>query len=59
MRMEVGRYGIQIIPETEIDIAYIEKVLGLKNGGDSIPARRVNIVGLYEIAYILIQEDVK
>lgn len=60
MKMEIGRYSIKIIPETKVDIAYIEEVLSLKNGGDSIPATRLNAMGLASIAYIEIAlEEVK
>jgi len=54
MKMEVRRYRILILPENEEDKAYIEDTLGLKNEGDRLDCKRVNVIGLSSIAYIKI-----
>jgi hypothetical protein len=46
MKLEVKRHGLQIVPESEQDEAYIETVLGLKEKDDSIPLRRIAAMGL-------------
>ena len=38
MKLVVERYHLRIIPESEVDEAYIEGVLGLRQGGDSVPS---------------------
>lgn len=45
MNLKVTRYLIQIIPENETEEAYIEEVLGLRNGGDVVHLRRVDAAG--------------
>ena len=57
MKLEVERYRLKIVPESEIDKAYIEEVLGLRQDGDSIPCRRVNAMGLNAIAYLEISRS--
>lgn len=57
MRLEVNRYYIQITPENKVDEAYIEEVLGLKNGGDKAVVERVNAIGLSCIAYVKINKN--
>ena len=52
MKMEIGRYRITIYPENDLDVAYIEEVLGLKEDGDKIELVRKNIIGVSHIAYL-------
>ena len=53
MKLEVKRYGLKIIPQSEVEEAWIEEVLKLREKGDSIPLVRVAPVGLpSEIAYL-------
>ena len=52
MRMKVGSCGIQIIPENEQDVAYIEDTLGLKEETSFIKLERINASGLSCIAYL-------
>lgn len=58
MRMEVNRHHISIIPETEIDIAYIEEVLGLKEKNSKAEIQRINGMGLPRIAYLKINKSI-
>ena len=57
MKMEVRRDSIVIIPESELDEAFLEEVLGLREAGDSIPARRKNAMGLSCWAYLEIMRE--
>lgn len=41
MRIEIKRQGMQIIPENEQDIAYIEDSLNLRHEGEFIYLERV------------------
>jgi len=50
MQMNVHRYGIDIIPETDEDTAYIEDTLGLENDGDFVKLVRRNAMDLSCIA---------
>ena len=50
MRLKVNRYSLQITPENETDEAYIEEVLGLRNGGDVIHLVRDNAMGRSHLA---------
>jgi hypothetical protein len=50
MKMRVTRLGIDIIPENEIDEAYIEDTLGLRDDGDFIRLVRQNASGLSSLA---------
>jgi len=58
MKLEITRYTIQIIPaeynrnEKELDVAFIEGILGLKKEGDSIKLIRHNASGLSCLAYL-------
>ena len=58
MKLITRRYCLQIVPETniatgdEIDIAYIEEILGLKKNGDSVSLIRRDVAGLSSIAYL-------
>ena len=54
MILKVKRREMHIIPENETDEAYVEEVLGLKAGEQSIDAVRVDVSGLNRIAYISI-----
>jgi len=46
LKLQVGRYSISIYPENEVEEAYIEEVLGLKENGDSVKLFRENVVGM-------------
>ncbi len=46
MKFKIGRYGIDVVPETDEDTAYIEDTLGLKKNGDWIPLMRKNAYNL-------------
>ena len=46
MKLVVNRYWLEIRPEDEVDEAYIEEVLGLKNGGDTIHLVRENCAAM-------------
>lgn len=52
MKLRVSRYSIEITPEGDTDLAYIEEVLGLKNGGQSVDLIRVNAYGSSGLAYL-------
>jgi len=52
MNLKVYRYSIQIIPESAVDNAFIEEVLGLKENGDSVKLTRVNVTGFGTLGYI-------
>ena len=58
MKLITRRHCLQIIPETDIatgdemDIAYIEEILGLKKNGDSVSLIRRDVSGLSSIAYL-------
>ena len=62
MRLEIGRYSMQIYPDQhnesqrEIDTAYIEEVLGLKEEGDTAIITRKNAMNLYCLAYLEIKK---
>ena len=55
MRLQIDRYDIDIIPETQQDIVYIEEVLGLKDEGQRCTAKRVNAMGLRCLAYVRLE----
>ena len=59
MKMVVERYGIKIVPENEIDEAYIEEVLGLEENQDTVPCRRNNAIGLGCISNLSITKEKK
>ncbi len=46
MKLNCKRYCIEIIPENDQDVVYIEVVLGLTENDQTVPARRVTIPGL-------------
>ena len=52
MRLEVARFSLRIIPESPQDAAYIEEVLGLKEGGQYIHLLRIDAMGLSALAYL-------
>ncbi len=56
MKLEVGRYSIKIIPENEIDEAYIEEVLGCRKAGDIIKLRRRDVISTSALAYLETRE---
>jgi hypothetical protein len=45
MRLELCRSHLEILPEGEADLAYIEDTLGLREGGNQIPLIRLDHVG--------------
>ena len=57
MKLRVNRYTIEIIPEDNIDEAYIEEVLGLKENHQNALCTRINSIGLSCIAYIQIKKQ--
>jgi len=46
MQFVLARHGIQIIPQSDQDKAYIEDTLGLKKEGDSMLLLRIAPSGL-------------
>ena len=53
MKFQIKKYGIQIIPENEQDIAYIEDTLQLKEEGDCLNLKRIASHGLpRSLAYL-------
>jgi hypothetical protein len=42
MKLELCRSHIEILPEGEADLAYIEDTLGLRHGGNQIPLIRLD-----------------
>lgn len=57
MKMNVERSRIQIIPENEIDVAYIEEVLEMRREGDQCVGVRINVMGTSALAYIAIRKS--
>lgn len=55
MKMKVTITGIEIVPESDVDIIYIEMFLNLKKDGDSITCVRRNVLGESWIAYLEIE----
>jgi hypothetical protein len=45
MRLELCRSHIEILPEGEADLAYIEDTLGLRKAGNQIPLIRLDYAG--------------
>jgi len=52
MKFELGRYGIRVVPENDLDQAYIEDTLGLRKQGDYVPLVRVNVISMNKLAYV-------
>ena len=53
MKLEIGRYSIKIIPENEQDEAYIIDTLGLKKKDETVPLKRIAVMGIdTAIAYL-------
>ena len=58
MKMDITRHSIQIIPECKLDEAFLEEVLGLKEKGDTVPARRVAVMAIdTAFAYMEISKE--
>lgn len=55
MKLQINRYYISIIPESEVDEAYLEEVLGLKEAHQEATAERINAMGLNCWAYLVIR----
>jgi len=45
MRLELCRSHLEILPEGEADLAYIEDTLGLHKAGNQIPLIRIDYAG--------------
>ena len=45
MRLEICRSHLEILPEGEADLAYIEDTLGLRKAGNQIPLIRLDHAG--------------
>ncbi len=45
MRLELCRSHLEILPEGEADLAYIEDTLGLRKAGNQIPLIRLEYAG--------------
>src|SRR5215467_12069236 len=45
MRLELCRSHLEILPEGEADLAYIEDTLGLRKAGNQIPLIRIDYAG--------------
>ena len=45
MRLELCRSHLEILPEGEADLAYIEDTLGLRKAGNHIPLIRIDYAG--------------
>jgi len=45
MRLELCRSHLEILPEGEADLAYIEDTLGLRQAGNQIPLIRLDHAG--------------
>ncbi len=45
MRLELCRSHLEILPEGEADLAYIEDTLGLRKAGNQIPLIRLDYSG--------------
>jgi len=52
MRLNIERDRIEIIPETEMEIGWIEKVLELQDAEDAVLLVRKNVMNSYKIAYL-------
>lgn len=62
MELQIGRYSLSIYPsrfdnsQKELDVAYIEEVLGLKQEDDTATVTRKNTMGLHSIALLEIKK---
>lgn len=52
VKLIVNRYSMHIEPENEMEIAYLEEVIGLRAEGSSGRAVRVNAMNLSCFAYL-------
>ena len=57
MKTKIKRFAIEIIPETEEDIAYIEEVLKLRSQGDNCRCTRQNKSNSSFIDYVEIRSN--
>lgn len=57
MRLEVKRDELQIVPEGEIDEAYIEHVLGMRHEGDKCDVSFVPVFGVSRLAYVRLRKE--
>jgi stalled ribosome rescue protein Dom34 len=55
MKMNLKRYSIQIVPENDEDIAYLEEIIGAKEE-EAMITKRVDAFGLSSLAYIEISK---
>ena len=52
MKLNTHRYGLEIVPESPQDEAFIEEVLGLHTAGQSVELVRRNAIGLGALAFL-------
>ena len=57
MKLEVSRFCIRVIPENDMDEAYLEEVMRLRKAGETAVAKRVNAVGMSCWAYMEIRAE--
>ena len=55
MELKLEKDRMSIIPENEVEEAYLEEVFKLKDEGDEIKATRINAMGLGCWAYLEIK----
>lgn len=56
MKLDICKKSLILTPESEIEEAYIEEVLGLKEEGSTAQVIRRNIYGMSGIAYLEIKK---
>lgn len=56
MRFEISRECIRVIPENDLDEAYLEEVLDLRKNGSTCVAERVDGLNLRSWAYVRISK---
>ncbi len=59
MRLEIKRKSIEVVPENDQDIAFIEDVLGLDKDGKKTEAKRVDPDGFGGTVTIKIKQEEK
>lgn len=57
MRLEVSQQSLRLIPDNEMEIGWIEGVLGLKKEGDFLQLKRVNRMSSYSLAYLIATKE--
>ena len=56
MKLDLEKYRITIEPENEMEEAYLEAILGLKEDGDTVQVKRINAHDLSCWAYLEIKK---